>query len=172
MNITLTYKQQVIALGIVTLLFLYLVWQRRISDTLLLYNELSIANEQLALASRANDEIRMLESRKILLDKMIGNNDLDNASFQEYLMSKVEGEPVQLDLFLEPHIVQQNGFEFITQQARFEGGFHDILRTVNDLEKDDKGLKIIALRFEKQTDRRTKKDRLYATCFVQSVNKK
>lgn len=172
MTFNLSYRQQLIALVIISLLFLYLLWERRIVDTFTIYEELKASKEQLELASRANDEIIALESEKRLLDKMIGNNDLDNKALQDYLMNELVSSGLKIDFFPEYYLVQKNGFEFITQQVRFQGTFHQILRTIHTVESDPKGLKVIALRFETKTDRKLKKDLLYATCYIQSVNRK
>jgi hypothetical protein len=171
MTFNLSYRQQLIALGLVSILFLYLLWERRIIDTVTIYNELQLSERQLELADRANDEITALESEKIMLDKMIGDNNLNNKALQEYLMVEFAVSGLKIDFFPEYYLIHKNGFEFITQQVRFQGTFHDILKTVHAIENDEKGLKVMALRFETKTDRKLKMDFLYATCFIQSVNR-
>lgn len=169
----LTYKQRKIAVLLLSVAFLWLLWDRKISLSVALYNEWNVVKSQASLIEDADYHIRQLKAEIDMVEAQIGRGDQAQSELQNDLLVIVSEycrqNGVVVVEFSEPHRYAANGFKFMTETIRLEGAFIDIVRLTRHLEKNIEGLRIASIEYMKVLDRKAKKNKLYAKLYVQST---
>lgn len=171
----LSYKQKNILLAILTVVVGYFAYTRAITATLNLKNECYLLEEKSIQAESASDEIKLVQLELSNINRMLGNGKKGLGDINRELVEFVTQQTVKKNMLLkgfpEIHTFQGPQMNLYTQQCELQGSFKDIVELINELEKEFLTVNVSSIRFTAKADLKTKKNYLYADCFLQTIHK-
>jgi hypothetical protein len=172
----LNYKTRNILLLVITLSVGYLAYSRAISATLLMKSECTKLEIESAQAESASEKIKIVQQEISNINQLLGNGRKDVSDINRELVEFITGESQKRNITLRdfPQVHSFNGqnMNLYTQQCRLQGSFEKIVELLYLLEAEFTGVNVTSVKFYTKSDLKTKKNYLYADCFIQSVHKK
>lgn len=171
----LNYKQKNILMLVAAFVVGYFAYSRAITATLNLKNECAVLEEQSLQAESAADEIKLVQLELANINRMLGNGKKNlgdiNRELVEFVTSEASKKSMLLKDFPEVHSFQGAQMNLYTQQCELQGNFKSIVELISDLEKEFATVNIASVRYYSKQDIKTKKNYLYAECFLQTIHK-
>jgi hypothetical protein len=171
-NITWKQKKYLVWLG--SVIVLYLVYQKNISNTILLARQCSQLEDKLHESESAEKRMRELKAELTALNRVSGKP-MASEQIQQGILDKAAElsvhENLVLSSFNEPHSVTANGYEVTSHMLEIEGGFIPAVRFLYAFENDFKNARLVSVRFYINEDYKTHKKYLYGTLYFQHLRK-
>lgn len=171
----LNYKQKNILMLLAAIIVGYFAYSRAITATLNLKSECTVLEEQSLQAESAADEIKLVQLELANINRMLGNGKKNlgdiNRELVEFVTQKAFQKNMLLKDFPEVHAYQGAQMNLYTQQCELQGNFKNIVELIHDLEKEFATINIASVRYYSKQDIKTKKNYLYAECFIQTIHK-
>ncbi len=168
----LTYKQKNLLLIAGALIFGFLVYKKALKNTFGLMADCEKLEAQLALADVAPQEVAALRTELQQLNTIVGPEGSTTQAHQlllEQVSEYCKSNNMHVASFPEPSAFEAEEFTIVTGTAEIEGGLHDLVKLVHELEQRPKGFKVASVRFYTQTNVQSKKTKLYARIYFQNV---
>jgi len=172
---SMTYQKKNKVLIIAFSLLLMIAYQLSISTTLDFREKYYDAIQASEAAANAPQNIKQLETELKKLERIIGESKNNKDDIQQNILETLSRycEDHQISLTEFPQ-VQRRIHENYEQQLNvivLRGEFIPLLQLINEFERKYELGKITSLQFQSKTDRKTKKKQLYATIYLQNIQK-
>ena len=171
----LTYKQKNILLLVSGCLFTVIMYQLSIKETLEKKEACETALVQAQLLANAPNSIASLNGQLAAMRKKVGYAHTDSMDTQQLVLEKVtaycEDQRVELKKFPKPLLENAQNYQVETIQFVVEGGFIPLLKLIYEFEQTDHLGKVVSVDFNVKKELRSRKERLYATFFIQNIKK-
>ncbi len=165
----LTNKNKYLLVGVVALSLLS--YRLAIHNTLAVREEFYNNLEKKESIANLPGQLSMLGQKEKTLDAQllalnVGNSSLQN-NLLKFLNQEASKNRVKIIDFNSPHVVEAEKGTIETHIIHLEGGYTDILKTLNALENKGSYGAISHLAFEKKKNHRSKRTYLQAEVFLQ-----
>jgi hypothetical protein len=171
----LNYKTKNLLLVILSLLVGYFAYSRAITATLNLKNECYVLEQQSLQAESASEKIKIVQLEISNINHMLGSGKKGvgdvNRELVEFVTDEASKRNLTLRDFPEVHFFKGPQMNLYTQPCLIQGNFKDIVKLLYDLENHFRGVNVTSVKFHTKQDMKTKKNYLYAECFIQSVHR-
>ncbi|UJH68650.1 hypothetical protein [Allomuricauda sp. SCSIO 65647] len=167
----LTNKNKYLLAGVVAMLLLS--YRLAIHKTLMVREEFYNSLGKKESITNLPRQLSMLGQKEKTLDAQLVAFDVGNSSLQNNLLKFLNQEAsknqVKIIDFNSPHVVEGEKGTTETHILHLEGGYTDILKTLNALENKGSYGAISHLAFEKKKNYRSKRTYLQAQIFLEQV---
>ena len=171
----LKYKTKNLLLIILSLLVGYFAYSRAITATLNLKNECYTLEQQSLQAESASEKIKIVQLEIYNINHMLGSGKKEigdiNRELVEFVTDEASKRNLTLRDFPEVHFFKGPQMNLYTQPCLIQGSFKEIVQLLFDLENHFIGVNVTSVKFHSKQDLKTKKNYLYAECFIQSVHR-
>ncbi|WP_378185619.1 hypothetical protein ACE939_10955 [Aquimarina sp. W85] len=169
--------QNKIILLILGLLLAYvLAYQFAISNTVALYTDNKMLNNDLQLAQESNVKYTTLKKKEQELNSILTTNNIDEHAIQNSLLKTLNyiSKDIKFNIqkFEEPHSHQDTETKEVTTTYNFtlEGDYSSLIQVVYLLEQSYSFGNIAHINFTKIKDYRTNKSSLHCKILLQKIN--
>ena len=167
----LTKKNKYLIFGILAMLVIS--YKLALENTIVAKMRYSENVEKQASISNLPKQLSMLSQKEQFLDKQLQELNLEDTSMQssllKFLNKQVRQHKVKVIDFNSPHIITTENEEIATYIFNLEGGYTNILKTLNSLENNGSFGSITHVGFEKKKNYRTKRTYLQAEVFLEQL---
>jgi hypothetical protein len=154
---------------------LFLVYHIALKSTFELKKQCSELTTRLSLVDNAPERIAGLENQISHLNTFLASGQQSVQSGKDLLLDAIsrfcQKNMLVLREFPDEHVFVRNKFEISTSIVTVEGGFIKLLRLLYLLETNKSYGKISSADFYSYTDKKTKKNKLNLTIYVQTIRK-
>ncbi|MDD3685240.1 MAG: hypothetical protein PHE56_00600 [Bacteroidales bacterium] len=155
----------------VVVIFAFVSYQLAISDTISSYKACVKLEEQYDKAKDAPQKMQVLKTQLNNLNQEI--NCPEDINFQEQLLKKITAFKGNGNIVLrelpEPIYYKEQDLLVETQVVKIEGGFHDLLKLLNEMETDFNYSKVSSAGFEIENDYKNNRLRLSLKIYFQNI---
>ena len=155
-----------------TIVMLLVAYVLSISKTIDLYASNARLSNQIEQAVSAPKQIALLRRQANEMKSMFSLEDqpIDVRGFLMHELSTVcEENNVLFDNFSESASFIKDDLIVETHKATISGNYVDVLQVSYQVSKNLKGARMVSLQFTKEKDRRSKRERLLAHIYIQSI---
>ena len=167
----LTKKNKYLIFGILAMLVIS--YKLALENTIVAKMRYSENVEKQVSISNLPKQLSMLSQKEQFLDKQLQELNLEDTSMQssllKFLNKQVRQHKVKVIDFNSPHIITTENEEIATYIFNLEGGYTNILKTLNSLENNGSFGSITHVGFEKKKNYRTKRTYLQAEVFLEQL---
>ena len=167
----LTKKNKYLIFGILAMLVIS--YKLALENTITGKMRYSENVEKQASISNLPQQLSLLSQKEQFLDKQLQELNLEDTSMQssllKFLNKQVRQHKVKVIDFNSPHIITTENEEIATYIFNLEGGYTNILKTLNSLENNGSFGSITHVGFEKKKNYRTKRTYLQAEVFLEQL---
>jgi len=167
----LTKKNKYLIFGFIAMLVIS--YKLALENTIVAKMRYSENVEKQASISNLPKQLSMLSQKEQFLDKQLQELNLEDTSMQssllKFLNKQVRQYKVKVIDFNSPHIITTENEEIATYIFNLEGGYTNILKTLNSLENNGSFGSITHVGFEKKKNYRTKRTYLQAEVFLEQI---
>ena len=171
----LTYKQKNLFLAIGFIVFSIVIYRAALAKTFHLAGEITTLEKDLNRAQNASMQIAELTAKLKKIEGAIGAGGTDPSAVLQELLEMVTDHcnkhRVVLQEFAKPHQYRDGNYLVKTSAITVKGAYVKLLKLAYEIEQHYKAGKVVALHFEKEKDYRTNRTDLYATIYVQHIDK-
>lgn len=171
----LNYKTRNLLLLVLSLLVGYFAYSRAITATLNLKSECYLLEQQSVQAESASEKIKIVRLEISNINHLLGSGKKGisdvNRELVEFITREASKRSLTLRDFPEVHFFKGPQMNLYTQTCTIQGTFKEIVQLLFDLENEFAGVNVTSVKFHTKQDMKTKKNYLYAECFIQSVHK-
>jgi len=169
----ITYHQKLVYLLIGGGLFLIVLYNVSLSDTLDLVSENSILAKDITKNKNALQQIKIQKRKLANIQQILGNETYEAVDIQQALLTSIT-EYIQqngmiLKDFPKPFSLTDKGYITKTAMVTVEGDFIALLKLIYYLESDYKVGKVVAVDYKIFKESRTRKRKLNAIIYLQHV---
>ncbi|MCW9019844.1 MAG: hypothetical protein OQJ96_06040 [Flavobacteriales bacterium] len=169
----LTYKKKLQYVLIISGVFMVVLYQLALSDTIDLAIETGVMEEQVANNKNAPEEIAMIKQKLAKIEQLIGTQVAHDLDVHQLLLESVTGyvqtNNLVLKDFPQPFSISDKGYTTKTALVIVEGDFIQLLKLSNYIENNYQGGKLVALDFKINNELRTRTRKLNSTIYLQNV---
>lgn len=169
----LSYRNKTILLFAGILVLLYFCYTYSFSKTIANYKEIKKYNDYIAKNGTYKKQIAYLQNE---LNKYTNNGVVksdEKKQSQDKLFQFISAYILKKDMRINqvPETVQSNigGYDIETNLYKIQGDFQQLISLVYEIEYVQKLAMISSLQLKKQMDRKTKKEFLEATIYLQNI---
>ncbi|MEM9023004.1 MAG: hypothetical protein AAGB22_04645 [Bacteroidota bacterium] len=171
----LSYRKKNLLLLVVAILFGLIAYQRAFKKTVQLAGECATMEQQIAQARNAAQNIARLETEVARIDLIIGDGSHEASEVQHELLERVstycEAHKLRVSAVPEPHAFNEKEFTVHTNAVTVKGGFVPLLQLIHGLEQEFNMARLSSVKFHTRRNRRTRQTQLYATIYLQNIDK-
>lgn len=169
-----TYKQRLLYTLIGSGLFLIVVYNMALADTIALAIKNNALEQQISQNQDAPQQIQLVAQKIKRIEQLVGDNDYKEArDIHQVLLESVTGYVQKNELILkdfpQPFVINDNGYVTKTAQLTVEGGFINLIKLVYFLENNYTVGKVVAVDFKTTKELRTRTRKLNTTIYLQNV---
>ena len=169
----ITYKQRLLYVLIAGGVFLLVLYNLALSDTISLAFDNEVLKEQIEKNQGVTSELKKVKKQLATIKQVIGNEHNEQMDIHQMLLELITAQTQKNNMILkdfpQPYALTDKGYLTKTVQATLEGGFVDLLQLVYFLENNYKGGKVVAVDFKTIKQRRTRKRKLNSVIYLQNV---
>ncbi len=169
----ITYKQRLFYVLITGGLFILVLYNIAISDTIVLIVENNELETQILNNRNAPSQVELIKQKLNKIKQVIGNDNYEETDIHQMLLQlitdKVQKNNLILKDFPQPYVISDKGYVTKTVKATIEGDFTHLLKLVYFLEHNYKGGKVVAVDFKTTKELRTRKRKLNTIIYLQNV---
>ena len=166
-----TYRQRFFTLIGGTVLVLLMAYTFAFSKTLEVHKERDALQQQLNNVSQAGNQVLPLTLQLEQLESLIGGSKLDDAELRRVLLEEVESycsaNKLKLVEVEALHQVEEGPYQVSSHILKVEGNFANLLGLTAYLENDFKQARLVSQQFKMERERRSRKEKLYGTYYIQ-----
>lgn len=130
----LSSKNKLLALGIITMVGVFIIYQIALKETLVLHKTLQSNKQSLQEISNTMDQVMKLEFDLHELQQLLAPQAVDGEAFKEMLLSEInsfsEKKAITLRELPEKHLFNDPEYTILTYSLLVEGGFINLQRLV------------------------------------------
>jgi hypothetical protein len=176
MNLSsLTYRHKLIGAALGFVLLLVIGWKVTISETIDLSTRCESLRSELGRTQNAPEQLALKTLQLEHLEKLIGKNDLHPDMVQQSILDAIDGfgEKSGPNIYevLPIHSASDEEFEVITHMVTVDGKFNELAALGFELENRFSEARLVSIKYIKEKDRRSKRNRLLATYYLQNIRK-
>jgi len=169
-----TYREKLM-LSIAGFLFLsILAYKQSIKGTLVIYKECERLESELSMQNEIEDQINFYQNALQNQNMFAGIKNTDDRLLQKVLLDEIaaycKGKPIELSNYKVPHLYGEEKFSVNTQIFTVKGDYQSLLKLIYYLERNFDLSRISSVSFYRQKDRKTGKNNLYATIYLQKIS--
>ena len=157
-------------------LLLFLSFNLALKPTFNQAKTLKNTKEKIEKAKTAPQKIQIAETQLAQMKEIVGSVENDYYVFQEQLLNTVvalsANNNVKIQQVKEPHVASINDYEVQTILINLKGGFNNITKLLDELERKRNLGKISSVSYDLIQNKRLKVFVLEATIYVQNFKKK
>jgi len=167
----LTYKQKTWLLVISSSILLFIGYKVAIIPTFKIQSSISLKQSKIEKAKTAQVDILKAQSQLTQLKTKVGKTSETFELFQKEILNSVVPFAKENDVLINeikhPHKASKNGYEVQTLQIECRGGFSNLTKLLNHIQKENIG-RVCSVHYELRKDYKLKRRFLYATLFIQN----
>jgi len=145
-----------------------------IKKTVDLYKRCNQLEEKIENSKSAKSKVAQMKSELGQLEEVIGKGKLSGYEVQSMALDKVNeycsSSAAELVEVFPIHEFKENDYAISTNSFRISGDFLSLLKLNEEIEKKFDAAKVSAVHYERMTNRRTKRKKLYATFYIQNIS--
>jgi hypothetical protein len=169
----LSYKQKLRLLGISVLPLLFLCYKFAFAKTVSEYKTYTLQNRHSLSADTTHVSFASLETKKIQIENILKEYELDTLSTNKNLITAVTGfcEENQLDLkeYKPINVADIDSIKLVTRSVVVEGDFIKCVQLVYALENEYQVGRVSSVNYKTYTDLKSKSTRLTCTIYIQNI---
>ena len=143
------------------------------SNTVELYRQKNDAEQKIAVLQNSPQQIAALRKQLNMLNVRVDQYVRDENFEQEDILASISSfcseNKLKITHFPKSTLKQKDDITIETFEFTVTGSFHNLVRLIYDIEMVSKIGRIASLNFEKQIDRRTKRQSLDVTIYLQNL---
>ncbi|MCD4664837.1 MAG: hypothetical protein K8R68_06155 [Bacteroidales bacterium] len=132
--------------------------------------------EQLLVVENAPEQMTSIRTELKKVESVIGKESKSGVNFRQMVLEKTSHYCEQYGILIkdipEPIVMERNDYEIMTHTITLQGGFHDLIKFLFELEKYWSLGNISSAKFHTEKKIRTKQNYLYISIYLQNVRKK
>jgi len=169
------YKQKFQLLVAGLLILGWVSWKFAIGDTVQVASEAHTLRQRIEQAENASARIAQLKQQLQEVDQHFGAAEQSSTNIPEemydYVSRYCKLNELRMQAYPTPHQFTDQTHLIETELVTVEGDYIGLVQLLNELENEFGKARVAAVNFYAEEDRKTKKTRLYADFYLQTIRK-
>lgn len=169
-----TYREKFLLLLACFGLLAVVGYKKSIVETIALHHECNRLEKELLHQDEIEERIEFYSQAINSQIAFKGTNKIESKQLQKVLLNEIatycEKNQIELNELEDPHVIQEGKYLVSTQEFTMKGGYHELLKFINYLERNFDLSHISSVLFLSKKDRKSGKINVYATIYLQKIS--
>jgi len=175
MKISNTIKKKLLLTGLISVVGIALSFQLSFNKTISLYKKYQVVLEERNQSTNLPQQVNLLQQQLSEIAGTIGSSEDGIKNKRALVIDRVSNfcnnNTIRVRELPSPIVIHKSDFTIETNIVKTEGPFINLLKLVDNLEKENTFGKVISVNFFSEIERVTKSRELNCEIFIQNITK-